>query len=142
MCISYKSRAVLLSLLLLHLDWNCSFIKRNKAKELFLYLKPLVVEIYFEGLNVLMKLRKYFNVKNRQGWLYNIDSLLNHPVNWTTSFPTELFLCIKCIFCLLRVWFLICKPCPFGLRKWLNPVVVIFFKNAKKNDKCWLIQSL
>ena len=24
------------------------------------------------------------------------------------------------------------KPCPFGLRKWLDPVVVIFFKNAKK----------
>ena len=24
------------------------------------------------------------------------------------------------------------KPCPFGLRKWLDLVVVIFFKNAKK----------
>ena len=24
------------------------------------------------------------------------------------------------------------KPCTFGLRKWLDPVVVIFFKNAKK----------
>ena len=34
------------------------------------------------------------------------------------------------------------KPCLFGLRKWLDPVVVIFFKNAKKKSKCWLIQSL
>ena len=25
-----------------------------------------------------------------------------------------------------------CKPCPFGLIKRLDPVVVIFFKNAKK----------
>ena len=32
------------------------------------------------------------------------------------------------------------KPCPFGsgLKKFaLDPVVVIFFKNAKKNYKCW-----
>ena len=24
------------------------------------------------------------------------------------------------------------EPCPFGLRKWVDPVVAIFFKNAKK----------
>ena len=31
------------------------------------------------------------------------------------------------------------KPCPFGLRKWLDPVIVIFFKNAKKNTSSELI---
>ena len=31
---------------------------------------------------------------------------------------------------------------PFGLRKWLDPVVVIFFKNARKITSGGLIQWL
>ena len=34
------------------------------------------------------------------------------------------------------------KPCPFGLRKRLDPVVVIFFKNAEKNTWGGLILFL
>ena len=30
------------------------------------------------------------------------------------------------------------KPCPFGLIKRLDPVVVIFFKKCQKNYKCWI----
>ena len=30
------------------------------------------------------------------------------------------------------------KPCPFGLIKRLDPVVVIFFKKRQKNYKCWI----
>ena len=32
----------------------------------------------------------------------------------------------------------ILKPCPFGLIKRLDPVVVIFFKKCQKNYKCWI----
>ena len=30
------------------------------------------------------------------------------------------------------------KPCPFGLIKRLDPVIVIFFKKCQKNYKCWI----
>ena len=30
------------------------------------------------------------------------------------------------------------KPCPFGLIKSLDPIVVIFFKKCQKNYKCWI----
>ena len=30
------------------------------------------------------------------------------------------------------------EPCPFGLIKRLDPVVVIFFKKCQKNYKCWI----
>ena len=34
------------------------------------------------------------------------------------------------------------KPCPFGLRKWLDFVVVIFFKNNEKITSGGLIMYL